>query len=231
MEPLQRMICKAEELSILSPVSNRMSRFCCSLYADDVAIFVKPTKQDLDMLCQILFSFARASSLHTNIEKTEIFPIACDGVDIQDITQVLAGSIKAFPCSYLGLPLHMRKLRKVDFIPLIDKFGVHLPGWKGKFFTSASRETLVKSVLISLPIYHMTGIQIPKWVIKRIDRFRRAFLWKGDDPDNVSPGSSLVNWSTVCMPKSLGGLGILDLNKFSRAIRLRWFWFSWKEEN
>nr|ABA99048.1 retrotransposon protein, putative, unclassified [Oryza sativa Japonica Group] len=130
-----------------------------------------------------------------------------------------------------GLPLHTRKLRKVDFIPLIDKFGARLPGWKGKFFTSAGRETLVKSVLAALPIYHMTGIQTPKWVIKRIDRFRKAFLWKGDDPDNVSLGSSLVNWSIVCMLKNLGGLRILDLNKFSRAIRLRWFWFSSKEEN
>ncbi len=178
-----------------------------------------------------VIGFARASGLHTNVENTEIFPIACEGVDVQDITQVLPGSIKTFPCSYLGLPLHTRKLRKVDFIPLIDKFGARLPGWKGKFFTSAGRETLVKSVLAALPIYHMTGIQTPKWVIKRIDRFRKAFLWKGDDPDNVSLGSSLVNWSIVCMLKNLGGLRILDLNKFSRAIRLRWFWFSSKEEN
>lgn len=51
MEPLQRLICKAEDLSLLTPVSGRLSRFRCSLYADDVAIFVKPTKQDIDMLC------------------------------------------------------------------------------------------------------------------------------------------------------------------------------------
>nr|AAO38020.1 hypothetical protein [Oryza sativa Japonica Group]AAT81747.1 hypothetical protein [Oryza sativa Japonica Group]ABF97422.1 retrotransposon protein, putative, LINE subclass [Oryza sativa Japonica Group] len=231
MEPLQRMIRKAEELSILIPVSNKMSRFRCSLYDDDVAIFVKPTKQDLDMLCQILISFARAYGLHTNIKKTEIFPIACEGVDVQDITQVLLGSIKTFPCPYLGLTLHTCKLRKVDFIPLIDKFGARLPGWKGKFFTSENRETLVKSVLTVLPIYHMIGTQTPKLVIKHIDRFCRAFLWKRDDPENISAGNSLVNWSTVCMPKNLGGLGSVDLNKFSRAIRLRFSWFSWKEEN
>lgn len=34
-------------------------------------------------------------------------------------------------------------------------------------------------------------------------------------------------WTKVTMPISVGGLGVLDLLKFSRALRLRWIWFSW----
>jgi hypothetical protein len=47
--------------------------------------------------------------------------------------------VKSFPCRYLGLPLHSKKLRKVDFIPLLDKIGGKLPSWKGKLMTKAAR--------------------------------------------------------------------------------------------
>ena len=37
----------------------------------------------------------------------------------------------------------------------------------------------------------------------------------------------MVKWSKVMKPKNFGGLGILDLDLFSRALRLRWLWYEW----
>jgi hypothetical protein len=65
--------------------------------------------------------------------------------------------------------------------------------------------------------------------LKQIDKLRRNFLWKGEEPDKVSGGHCLVNWPTVCTPKKLGGLGILDLERFVKDLRLRWLWFKWKQ--
>jgi hypothetical protein len=57
----------------------------------------------------------------------------------------------------------------------------------------AGRETLVKPVLTSQPIYHLTVFPMQKWLIKQIDKLQRGFLWKGDELEKVSGGHCLVN--------------------------------------
>lgn len=40
-------------------------------------------------------------------------------------------------------------------------------------------------------------------------------------------GHCLVRWPKATRPKKIGGLGILDLERFSQALRLRWPWQEW----
>ena len=54
-----------------------------------------------------------------------------------------------------------------------------------------------KSVLSSIVIYHSTIFELPKWVIRRIDKIKQNFIWKGEDSENVSGGYCQVNWQTV----------------------------------
>jgi hypothetical protein len=69
-----------------------------------------------------------------------------------------------------------------------------MPGWKRGFMTYSGREVLVKSVLTTMPTYFLSVFKMLKWGWARIDRFRRSFLWKGQDPENVRGGHYLVNW-------------------------------------
>jgi hypothetical protein len=45
---------------------------------------------------------------------------------------------------YLGLPLSLERLKRVDFQSLSDKASSRLANWLGKFFTPAGRKTLVQ---------------------------------------------------------------------------------------
>ena len=73
-----------------------------------------------------------------------------------------------------------------------------------------------------MPIFLLLAVHQPKWVSKKIDKLRRAFLWAGSDA--VCGGKCLVRWTQVCSPISIGGLGIHDLQAQGRALKVRWLW-------
>jgi hypothetical protein len=70
---------------------------------------------------------------------------------------------------------------------------------------------MVKSVLTSVVAYHAMVFDLPKWLIKKIDKFRRNFFWKGEEGKGNNDRICLVKWGMVCIPKELGGLKIMDL--------------------
>jgi hypothetical protein len=198
-----------------------------SLYADDAAIFVNPTKEDIIVVADILDLFGKASGLVTNTAKCAAYPINCEGIDLEEVLEGFSCPVQSFPCKYLGLPLHLRQLRRVDVQPLIDKVASRLPTWKGKFLNKAGRLKLLNVVLSTIPTYFLTMFSPKKWTLKNINKIRRNFLWKG--AEEAIGGHCLVSWKKVQRPKKLGGLGVIDLELFRRALRLRWLWYQWTE--
>jgi hypothetical protein len=87
------------------------------------------------------------------------------------------------------------------------------------------RLTLVKSVITSQAIYLLSALQAPKEILNLIDSRRKKFLWAGCV--QIMGGKCKVNWIRFARPKVCGGLGILHLTKFARALRLRWLWQDW----
>jgi hypothetical protein len=132
--------------------------------------------------------------------------------------------IQEFPCKYLGLPLSLKKLTRAQLQPLIEKVADHLLGWKANLLNRVGRATYVQSVLTFVPIYFATTLELPPWCLKAVDKIRRHFLWRGRKETNG--GNCLIAWPKVSRPKKLGGLGILDLQKFGWALRVRWLWLS-----
>ena len=72
MDPLHRLLSRATDLDLLRKVGGRLLRFRVSMYADDAAVFIKPTKKDLDNFTEILKEFGNTTGLHTNINKSTV---------------------------------------------------------------------------------------------------------------------------------------------------------------
>ncbi|KAM0906298.1 hypothetical protein ACQ4PT_016861 [Festuca glaucescens] len=195
------------EVRTLQPLRDAPIRFRVSLYADDATIFVGPSPQGIIAITTILTCFDGATGLKTNLTKMEIFPVRCDEDQIAAAIHIFLAKQGSFPCIYLGLPLHFARLKVVSFQLLIDKIGARLAGWKGKHFTRAGRVGLARSVLSSMVTYYLTIFILPKWVLRRIDKIRRNFIWMKGTVDRARPTTPLSTGRQCAGPFPLEVLG------------------------
>jgi len=227
---LQKMLDLTTQNGILTPLPLATTKLCTSLYADDAAIFLNPNREELQAVKNMLQMFGEVPGLVTNLEKSSIHPIHCENIGLDHVLEPFPGACNTFPCRYLGLQLHTRSLQKnLHVQPLIEKIGNRLARWKGRLLNRAGRLALVQSVLSSMLTYHLTIFPLAVWARKQIDKIRCSFLWKGDD--NANDGHCMVNWPTMSKPKDMGGLGVTNLDKFSRALCVRWLWQEWSDDH
>jgi hypothetical protein len=193
------------------------------------AVFVNPRKTDVDMIMVIMQRFGEATGLWINISKSSVAPIRCSELSQDDILQNFQGAQVSFPVNYLGLPITSGRLRLSHLQLIFDQAAGKLAGWQGNLLNIGGCRELVKTVLSSLPMYLLTAIKPPKKFYKEMDKIQRKFLWAGSD--RFHGGKCKVNGSLVCRQLNRGGIGLTDLERFGRALRLRWLWFQWKTPN
>jgi hypothetical protein len=109
MEPLQRMLSVAASDGLLTPLNTGMASLRISIYADDAAVFLKPIKEEVHVVANILEISGHASGLITNRDECAVYSIQCDSEALQEVMEPFPCSVQSFPSTYLGLPLHFRQ--------------------------------------------------------------------------------------------------------------------------
>ncbi|KAM0833253.1 hypothetical protein ACQ4PT_064373 [Festuca glaucescens] len=193
-----------------------------AIFADGVVTFLRPTCMDVATCAALVEDFREASGLRTNFAKCAAHLIRCGPEQSAMVQQGLHYEIKAFPCTYLGLPLGLRKPTAAQLQPLVEKAANKLPAWGAKLLNIGGRTELVKTTLVAMTIHVMLSLDLPVKTLDALHGILRGFMWKGRK--DVKGGHCLVAWNKVSSPKENGGVGIPNLRLLNTALRCHWAW-------
>lgn len=147
-------------------------------------------------------------------------PIRCSGDLAAMIGDTLGCTIRSFPCMYLGLLLGIRKLSDAQ---LVDQLANKLPKCHGAMMPKNGRLLLLQMVLCAIPMHAMMALDFQLKTIAAMNKICRGVLWCAKSEANG--GSCAVAWEqAVCVPRWMGGLGIVKLRWLNIAMLARWVW-------
>jgi hypothetical protein len=224
-EILSRLIEREESLGLIHGI--KMARMCPPishlLFAGDVIIFSKANPSEAGAILRCLNNYSAWSGQHINMSKSAIFfSKNCKSSIKEVVNGILHLALIPSKAKYLGIPLFMHKSKKESFIDIKDKILARISGWKARLLSQAGRTTLVKLVINAIPTYLMSLFLLPKSLCDSINSCIRKFWW--GYPQEKKHCLSLLSWSNICKPKSLGGLGIRSMEAMNNSLLARLGW-------
>ncbi|KAE8773434.1 retrotransposon line subclass [Hordeum vulgare] len=129
----------------------------------------------------MLTGFGDVRGFCTIFHKSFVVPIWSTHIDFDHILSGVLLFRASIPVKYLGLPLLVWNLKKVDIQYLEDKAADKLVTWDGRNITIIGCTTLVKSVIITPAVYDITSLIMSLSSLHNINKLERAFLCSGWD--------------------------------------------------
>nr|GEX71129.1 RNA-directed DNA polymerase, eukaryota [Tanacetum cinerariifolium] len=159
--------------------------------------------------------------LRINMSKSRIMGVHVN----RDIVHHAAGKLGCLilnsPFSYLGTKVDGNMSRSEAWNEVVDKVNSLLSKWKMNALSIGGRLPLLKSVLGSIPIFHMSIFRVPSSVIHKLESIRCNFL------NGHEYGSQKASWKHSLWSKIVKAIHDNDGNVgMVRNTRVRSCWTS-----
>ncbi|GKE67910.1 hypothetical protein Tco_1522071 [Tanacetum coccineum] len=129
-------------------------------------------------------------------------------------------------CPRVKVGANMSRISSWDDV--VAKVSSRLLKWKIKTLSIGGCLTLLKLVLTSIPLYHMSIYKVPMGVLKKLESIRRNFF---NCMDGSVRKSSWTSWSKVLTSKKNGGLGVSSFFAHNRTLLFKWVWRFFTDES
>ena len=184
-----------------------IEQYKCSGYADDTTIAVT-TDESIEEVFTIYDTFEEASRAKLNRGKSKGMWLGA----WKSRTDTPLSWVKELPL--LGATFSVGDYTIPTWEKPVAKLESRLSAWSG-LSLSLQGKTAIINVLALSQIWHLCHVfAIPVWASKRIKKALWSFFWSGK--------KYLVARTTVCLPKSRGGFGVIDFGQKAESFALQW---------
>nr|GEV02808.1 RNA-directed DNA polymerase, eukaryota [Tanacetum cinerariifolium] len=134
---------------------------------------------------------------------------------VADAASLIGCSILNATFNYLGVKVGCNMSRITSWDDVISKVSSRLSKWKLKLLSIGGRLSLLKSVLTSILLYHMSILKVPITVLNHLKSIHRNFFCEVDGSDWKL---AWIGWNSVLTSKKNGGLGVFSFFAHNRAL-------------
>lgn len=192
--------------------------FKLSQYADDTQLFLDGTEDSLKEALEILYSFYKMSGLKINVEKTRAIWIGSLSYSVRQICKDYKLDWTQGPFKILGVTFtaEVYNIWDVNSDEIYSKIENLCKNWAKRKLTLFGRITVIKSLALSKFIHLFLALPNPPGeLIKKLEKLFYKFLWNG--------GPDRIKRSIVIKDLTAGGLRMININIFVKALKISWF--------
>nr|GEW75572.1 RNA-directed DNA polymerase, eukaryota, reverse transcriptase zinc-binding domain protein [Tanacetum cinerariifolium] len=194
-------------------------------YVDDTVFVGQLSDGNINTLMHVLDCFHYVSGLKINMSKSKIMWLYVDDTIVHQAASKLGCLVLNSHFLYLGTKVGGAMSRVQAWKEILDKVKSRLSKWKLKTLSIGGHLTLLKSVLGSIPIFHMSIFRVPSKVLQVLESIRGQFF---NGHDMGSNKATWVKWNSVLTDKNHEGLRVSSLYALNRGLMLKWVWkFLW----
>ena len=184
-------------------------------FADDTALYLKGDLENLQKTELAISTFCKASGALVNWNKSFAFWVGDVEPPLWSPHPQFRWIPSGCPVRYLGCTIGIDLSMENQVAPLLLSLRKKLLLWSSAKLSFAGRIVVANQVLLASTWYVLSCWIFSKSCILKIHRLIRNFLWSGKTEDNAR---SKVKWDVITLPRSKGGLGIIDPVDQSRAL-------------
>ncbi|KAL1133414.1 hypothetical protein V6Z11_A12G039700 [Gossypium hirsutum] len=184
MEALSRMLIHAQENNIIRGIwaSRNDPEINHLFFADDVLLFVRNKKSDIESLINMLNNFSNILVQEVNFKKPMIlFSPNTSRALRTNFRDILGMMVMKNLNNYLGLPIPIGKKKIAASKEITNRLSCRINSWTKRLLSFGGKEVFIKAVLQSIPIYAMSIFLAPKGVIDDIQAKLSRTWWSGKD--------------------------------------------------